>query len=181
VLLRRPVAATATLALVGVLAGAGITWVSLNGADRPNLTSTPASRSIVDAPSWDTPSQGSPPALEVFNREATAEDALPPQFFLDSPAATARILYTNGTLRVWGFLDRGQVCMFVREGEAASGTCVARDSFGYAGITLMLSADGTTMPEPATGVAAAAITDLTWTPEGEIQIRSAPLDHDTAG
>ncbi|WP_108249033.1 hypothetical protein [Planctomonas deserti] len=182
VLLRRPVAATATLALVGVLAGAGVTWATLNGAARPSLTSTPASRSIVDAPSWDdTPSQASPPALEVFNRDATAEDALPPQFFLDSPAATARILYTNGPLRVWGFLDRGQVCMFVREGEAASGTCVARDSFGYAGITLMLSADGTTMPEPATGVAAAAITDLTWTPEGEIQIRSAPLDHDTAG
>ena len=181
VLLRRPVAATATLALVGVLAGAGITWATINGADRASLTSAPASRGIVDAPSWDTPSQGSPPALEVFNREATAEDALPPQFFLDSPAATARILYTNGPLRVWGFLDRGQVFMFVREGEAASGTCVARDSFGYAGITLMLSADGTTMPEPATGVAAAAITDLTWTPEGEIQIRSAPLDPDTAG
>ncbi|MFD3443687.1 hypothetical protein ACFDTO_03680 [Microbacteriaceae bacterium 4G12] len=181
VLLRRPVAATAALALVGVLAGAGVTWATLNGAVRPSLTSTPASPSIVEAPSWDTPSQGSPPALKVFNREATAEDALPPQFFLDSPAATARILYANGPLRVWGFLDRGQVCMFVREGEAASGTCVARDSFGYAGITLMLSADGTTMPEPATGVAAAAITDLTWTPEGEIQIRSAPLDHDTAG
>jgi hypothetical protein len=181
VLLRRPIAVTVGLALAGVVAGAGVTWAALSGADRPSIGDTPASDRVLKAPSWDTPSQGSPPALRVFNRDPTPEDALPPQFFLDSPAATARILYSSGTLRVWGFLDRGQVCMFVREGEAASGTCTARDSFGYAGITLMLSAEGTTMPEPTTGVAAAAITDLTWTPEGEIQIRSAPLDHDFAG
>ena len=175
-LLRRPVATTATLALVGMLAGAGITWATLNGGGGPSRIATAAPGAAVDAPSWDSPPQGSPPALEVFQRDATAEDALPPQFFLDSPAATARSLYTSGSLRVWGFLDRGQVCMFVQEGEAASGTCTARDSFGYAGITLMLSAEGTVMPGSVSGAPAPAITDLTWTPEGEIQIRSAPLE-----
>ena len=140
----------------------------------------PASGILTDAPSWDTPAQGSPPALEVFNREPRAEDTLPAEFFLDAPAATARLLYTKGSLKVWGFLERGQVCMFVQEGEAASGTCVARDSFGYAGVTLMLSAEGTLMPDPTFGIPGPPITDLTWTPQGQIQIRSAPLGQDSA-
>jgi hypothetical protein len=176
--LRRPVTVTAALALVGLVAGAGITWAALSGTGRPTVGDPAASGSVVDTPSWDTPAQGAPPALEVFNRDPTAEDALPPEFFLDSPAATARILYTNGPLKVWGFLDRGQVCMFIQEGEAASGTCTARDSFGYAGITLMLSAEGTLMPDPKYGDPSTPITDLTWTPRGQIQIRSAPLGQD---
>jgi hypothetical protein len=175
VLLRRPLTVTAALAVIGVLAGAGITWAALSGTGAARARDVPASGSLVEAPSWSTPTEGSPPALEVFTRDPTPEDTLPGEFFLDSPAATARLLYTQGALKVWGFLDRGQVCMFVQEGEAASGTCVARDSFGYAGITLMLSAEGTMMPGPTSGLPGEAITDLTWTPQGQIQIRSAPL------
>ncbi|WP_150307599.1 hypothetical protein [Planctomonas psychrotolerans] len=154
----------ALFAALGLVFGAALTWAVVSSG----IDATPAANSTLEPGSAADTAR----ALEVFGRAPTETDRLPEEYFLGSPHVSGRLLYADDTLRVWAYRDRGEVCLFLQDREAAAGTCTTEDLFVSNGITLPLPYHGVTMTSGADGTPAPALAELTWAPSGAIEIQA---------
>lgn len=76
-------------------------------------------------------------ALDVFERPATAQDALGPQWAFLGGVVQVRLLAVDDGRQVFGYLDEaGEVCIALVDGALANGTCTSVDEFARHGLAL---------------------------------------------
>lgn len=153
----------------GLVVGALLTWSLSSGGFGVEPARLPASSGEAD------PTSGPGRALAVFDRPATQSDLLPDEFFLAASQVSGRLLYVDMGLKVWTYRDRGDICLFLQDGEAAAGTCTTTELFSADGITLPLPDHGVAMTNGSNGTPTPALTELTWSPDGAIEIRATSL------